>query len=71
MKDEAACIREDFLVHFRPACDAATGHPEVDQIKRLLAEGPGTLVVARDAEAQVRGDPVGGGSARASVATCV
>ena len=68
---EEACIREDFLVHFRPAGDAAAGHSEVDQIERLLAKGPRAFVVARDTEAQIRGDPVRCGSATSSIAARV
>lgn len=50
-------IREHLLVQVGPARDAAAGQSQVDQVKRLLAEGPQALVVAWDAESQIWRDP--------------
>jgi hypothetical protein len=49
-------VREYFLIQLWPAGDAAARHAQVDHVPGVLAKGPRALIVARHAEAQIRGD---------------
>lgn len=47
---------EDIVVHFWPTGNATVAHPQVDEIPRILPQGPRALEISRDSKSEVGGD---------------